>query len=76
MSKNKEGSANDIQKEMESFLSIKNTDELFKDIPDSIRLKNPLNLLGPMSERDLSIYIDKVLSLNKQVVSFLHSLFL
>ncbi len=71
MSKDKEGSANDTQKEMESFLSIASTDDLFKDIPDSIRLKHPLKLLGPMSERDLSIYIDKVLSMNKSVVSFL-----
>ena len=71
MSKENEGSANDIQKEMEKFLGIESVDELFKDIPDSIRLKNPLKLLGPMSERDLTIYIDKKLSLNKQVVSFL-----
>ena len=71
MNTENEGSANDIQKEMEKFLGIESVDELFKDIPDSVRLKNPLKLLGPMSERDLSLYIDKILSLNKPVVSFL-----
>ena len=71
MNTENEGSANDIQKEMEKFLGIESVDELFKDIPDSVRLKNPLKLLGPMSERDLSLFIDKILSLNKPVVSFL-----
>ncbi len=71
MSKKSEGSAINIQKEMESYLKIKSTDELFSDIPDSIRLKQPLKLSAGLSERDLSIYIDKVLSMNKEVISFL-----
>jgi glycine dehydrogenase subunit 1 len=71
MSKQSERSAKDIQKEMESYLSIKSVDELFSDIPDSIRLKKPLKIPAGLSERDLSLYIDEVLSMNKPVVSFL-----
>jgi glycine dehydrogenase subunit 1 len=66
-----EGSGTNIQKEMESFLAIKNVDELYKDIPSSVLLKKPLDIKGPLSERDLSLYLDEVLSMNKKVVSFL-----
>ncbi len=66
-----EGSAKDIQKDMETYLEINNVDDLFADIPDSIRLKKPLKIAGPLSERDLSLYIDEILSMNKPVISFL-----
>jgi len=70
--KNKsEGSAKDIQKEMETFLGIKDIDELYQDIPSSVLFKRPLEIPGPMSERDLSTYIDKILSMNQKVISFL-----
>ncbi|NHJ47531.1 MAG: aminomethyl-transferring glycine dehydrogenase subunit GcvPA [Asgard group archaeon] len=71
MSKKNERSANDIQKEMESYLKIESVDELFSDIPDSIRLKKKLKIPAGLSERDLSLYVDEVLSLNQPVVSFL-----
>ena len=71
MSNKNEGSAVNIQKEMESFLNISNLDELFKDVPETLKLKRQLKLLGPMYERDLSIYIDKVLSMNQPVTTFL-----
>ena len=71
MSKKNEGSAKDIQKEMESYLGIKSVKELYEDIPSSVLFKRPLEIAGPMSERDLSIYIDRILATNKDVISFL-----
>lgn len=71
MSNTSKGSAKEIQKEMESYLGIKSIDELYKDIPSSILFKKKLNLPGPLSERDLSLYLDDILSQNKKVVSFL-----
>ena len=71
MVKNNEGSAKDIQKEMESYLGIKSVDDLYKDIPSSVLFKRSLDMLGPMSERDLSIYIDSILATNKEVIPFL-----
>ncbi len=71
MSKKNEGSAKEIQKQMESYLGIKDIEELYKDIPSSVLFKRPLEIAGPMSERDLSIYIDNVLAMNKKVIPFL-----
>ena len=71
LNKKNEGSAIDTQKEMELFLGIKNIDELYKDIPNSVLFNRQLNIPGPLSERDLSIYIDNVLSMNCEVTSFL-----
>jgi len=71
MAQKNEGSVTNIQKEMESYLEIKNVEELYKDIPFSVLLKQPLDIPGPLSERDLSLYLDEVLSMNKKVISFL-----
>ncbi|NHJ86105.1 MAG: aminomethyl-transferring glycine dehydrogenase subunit GcvPA [Asgard group archaeon] len=71
MTNTKEGSACDIQKEMESYLGIKSVDELFSDVPKDLRVKHSLKFPQPLSERDLSLYLDKVLSLNQPVTSFL-----
>ncbi|RLI68016.1 aminomethyl-transferring glycine dehydrogenase subunit GcvPA [Candidatus Heimdallarchaeota archaeon] len=71
MTNQKEGSADTIQKEMESYLGIRSIDELFEDIPPSVRLNRPLKLPAAKSERDLSLYLDEILSQNLPVTSFL-----
>jgi glycine dehydrogenase subunit 1 len=45
------------KEEMMGFLGIKGLDELFVDIPEKIRSKNPLNVSGGMSEMELRDYM-------------------
>ncbi|UMZ74300.1 aminomethyl-transferring glycine dehydrogenase subunit GcvPA [Natranaerofaba carboxydovora] len=55
-------------------LNIASTDELFTDIPSSIRLKNGLKLPEPMSEFELKKHIDELAAKNKSMkecISFL-----
>jgi glycine dehydrogenase subunit 1 len=63
----------DRQKMMD-FLGIKHTDELFADIPESLRLKKPLQLQNAMSELALERHMRKLAGKNtdlSQVISFL-----
>ncbi|MHA1213377.1 MAG: hypothetical protein ACTSSH_13080 [Candidatus Heimdallarchaeota archaeon] len=55
MNNNNEGSAKDNQKEMESYLGINSMDELFDDIPDSIRLKKPLKIAAFIRKRFINL---------------------
>jgi len=71
MTDQKEGSAEVIQKEMEAYLEIRSVNELFADIPPSVRFTRPLQLPAAKSERDLALYFDEVLSQNIPVTSFL-----
>ncbi|MBD3192659.1 MAG: aminomethyl-transferring glycine dehydrogenase subunit GcvPA [Candidatus Heimdallarchaeota archaeon] len=71
MTTEKNGSAKSIQKEMEKYLGIHSIEELYQDIPSSLLLSQPLDVPGPFSERDLTQHLDKILSKNRTVVSFL-----
>jgi glycine dehydrogenase subunit 1 len=65
--------AKDRQKMMD-FLDIKSTDELFADIPESLRLNRPLQLQDAMSELTLERHMQGLANQNTdfgQVVSFL-----
>jgi len=45
------------KKQMLSFIGAKNVDELFKDIPQAVRLKRELNVPGGLSEIELSKHL-------------------
>ncbi|RBW68446.1 aminomethyl-transferring glycine dehydrogenase subunit GcvPA [Bacillus taeanensis] len=53
------------KKEMLSFLNISSTDELFEDLPESIRLEGELNIPAAVPEPLLVKQMQKLASLNK-----------
>jgi glycine dehydrogenase subunit 1 len=59
------------KKEMLSSIGIKSIAELFKDIPESIRLKNLLELPEALSEIEVYKLASKIADKNKCVSSFL-----
>lgn len=62
------------QKEMLAAIGIDSTEQLFSDIPESIRFKGELNISKAMAEPDLVRYLSKLANKNKslkQVTSFL-----
>ena len=64
----------DDRKRMMNFLGIKDTDELFHDIPDSIRMHGPLDLPPAMAELELEKHLLSLAGKNldfSRVVSFL-----
>lgn len=50
--------------EMLKEIGISSIDELFKDIPDEIKIKDKLNLPGPLSEVEIKKEIDEIFSYN------------
>mgnify|MGYP002397480714 FL=1 len=49
----------DIRKMLEA-IGVKNTDELFTEIPEPLRLKRPLNLDAPLSEPELAREMERL----------------
>ncbi|NLU44943.1 MAG: glycine dehydrogenase, partial [Acholeplasmataceae bacterium] len=45
--------------EMLAAIGVKDTMELYADVPDSIRLHRPLALGEPLSEREVAAYFKK-----------------
>jgi glycine dehydrogenase subunit 1 len=71
MTHSKKGSAHPKQQEMEKYLGISSVDELFGDIPSSVRLKRSLAIPGPLSERDLILHFENILSKNTPMTAFI-----
>lgn len=62
------------QKEMQDFLGISSTEELFSDIPKKTRFQGELNVSKALAEPDLVRYMSSLANKNtnlKQVTSFL-----
>lgn len=62
------------KKEMLDSIGVQSTDELFSDIPDKVRLKQPLDLKAPVNEPDLKKELTKMANKNfnlKEYTSFL-----
>lgn len=62
------------QKAMLAAIGIESTEQLFSDIPESIRFKGELNISKAMAEPDLVRYLSKLAQKNKslkQITSFL-----
>lgn len=62
------------QGRMMCAIGISDVDELFRDIPESLRLKKPLDLPGPLSEMELIAELREIAGANKGVehyISFL-----
>lgn len=55
--------AEDVEK-MLSVLNLSSVDELFSDIPESVRLKRRLNLCAPLSETEISNHIKGLSDMN------------
>ena len=54
-----------IKKEMMKQIGIKSIEELYVDIPQKFRLKRGLNLPSPVSEHEVRIHVESLLSKNK-----------
>jgi glycine dehydrogenase subunit 1 len=54
-----------IKKKMMEEIGIKSIDELYNDIPNEVKLKRELKIPGPMSEYEIMLHINKILSKNK-----------
>ncbi len=66
--------AEEIQGKLKKEIGIKSIEELFSDVPEEIRLKNPLSLPKPHSEIEVRREIEKILRKNcttKEITSFL-----
>ena len=61
----------DDKKVMLDSIGVKSIDELFKDIPDSIKLKNALDLPEQLSEIEVTRHLTQVAGNNKKVCAFL-----
>lgn len=64
----------EVQQEMLDFIGVNNIDELFDGIPDELRLKEQMNIPGPLSEFELRRLMEELLNRNrstKEYVSFL-----
>ncbi|MEN2766004.1 aminomethyl-transferring glycine dehydrogenase subunit GcvPA [Ornithinibacillus xuwenensis] len=62
------------KKEMLDTIGVSSTDELFSDIPEKVRLKQPLNLKAPVNEADLKKELARMANKNvnlKEYSSFL-----
>lgn len=55
------------EKQMLEAIGVDSIDELFKDIPESVRLNRELNLHPSMSELEVSRYLTKLSQMNKSV---------
>ncbi len=64
----------EIRERLKKAIGIDSIDELFSDIPESIRLVEPLNLPGPLSEQEVRREVERTLEKNLttlELVSFL-----
>lgn len=62
------------RREILDFLSLSSSKELFKDIPESVRLEKPMNLPPSMSEYEVKKHIEAIAAQNKSMkdcISFL-----
>ena len=57
----------ETKREMMHELGIHSIEELYEDIPQSFRLKRPLNLPKPMSEHNLRQHVETLLSKDKNI---------
>ena len=65
-------SAPEIREHMLKEIGIKDVEEIFKEIPESLRLKRKLNLPEPfLSEHDLKRHAKGILSKNKSCDEYL-----
>lgn len=55
----------DDEKLMLDSIGLNSTEDLFKDIPDDLKLKRELNIKGPMSELELNRHLESLSSKNK-----------
>src|SRR3984893_5973882 len=67
-------SEDEITRVMLEKLGMKNVDELFSDIPDSVRLNRPLNIPLALSEIELERHVAERLSKNKASPQYLNFL--
>ncbi|MEM2896004.1 MAG: aminomethyl-transferring glycine dehydrogenase subunit GcvPA [Candidatus Bathyarchaeia archaeon] len=54
-----------IKKKMMEKIGIKSIDELYSEIPNEVKLKRKLKIPGPMSEYEIMLHINEILSENK-----------
>ena len=54
-----------IKKKMMEEIGIKSIEELYNDVPNEVKLKRELKIPGPMSEYEIMLHINKILSKNK-----------
>ena len=60
--------ASSIRDEMLAAIGAASVDELYADVPESIRLRRPLDLPAPLrSEADLVQHMDRILARNRTV---------
>ncbi|MFS8541376.1 MAG: aminomethyl-transferring glycine dehydrogenase subunit GcvPA, partial [Tissierellales bacterium] len=57
----------DDEKQMLEAIGVESIDELFKDIPESVRLNRELNLKPSMSELEVSRYLSNLSQQNKSI---------
>lgn len=54
----------ETKKEMLACIGIRDPEQLFANIPDTLRVKTPLNLPNSLSESELKSYVEETLSRN------------
>ncbi|QNO16137.1 aminomethyl-transferring glycine dehydrogenase subunit GcvPA [Alkalicella caledoniensis] len=62
------------RQEMLESIGKKNTEDLFKDIPEKVKLKRDMDIPGPLSELELTSEMQKLANKNKsndKIISFL-----
>ncbi len=65
-------SEEEITNYMLKALGLKDVDDLFSDIPPSVRLNRSLNIASPMSEIELEKLVSEKLSKNKSFPEFIN----
>ncbi len=63
--------SNDDKKEMINRIGLSSISELFKDIPDSIKMKEPLPLADAISEQEVLFLLKDLASQNKRMHNFI-----
>jgi glycine dehydrogenase subunit 1 len=62
----------EIKEKMLQEIGVENIEELYEDIPDSLRFKGKMNLPDPLlSESDLKRHVERILSKNKTCQEFI-----
>lgn len=59
-----------VREKMLRSLGIESIDQLYKDIPDEVRLKRPLNVQGFYPEQEVRTRIEQLLSRNKSATDY------
>ena len=57
----------DDERQMLEAIGVSSIDELFKDIPENVKLNRELNLHPSMSELEVSRYLTKLAQKNKSI---------